>query len=540
VASLVYTQYFSPRGLNDRQTNSSVLFLVDGHPCNEAMFGMIDPLWVPLTNVKRIEIIKGPGSALYGANAFTGVINVITKDLEDIPRPKFSGAMGSYETQKQEFLGGFGSNGMEGIFSYWHYKTAAVNGHMFTDNDNRKDLKLYAKIKKGGLTVSADHYDTGLGVPGSTASPTPTFRETVYQDFVTLDYSATPVPGLNAKLLTHALKTYRELDDQLLGRVNAASTRLGSELQTSFRPSASHTVTAGIEWKQETTDSESAHIHKTMETKAAYLQEEWRPAEALIFTLGGRYDIPSAFPSIFSPRINMVYKHSDATVFKTSYGEAFRAPNFQELYADLMISNYIHFSGNPDLKPEKIKAVEAGFSHLFSARVQTGMNFFYIHALDSVQFVSLGDQPPYQMSYSNRSEVEVLGGEATLKASLTPSIGATFSYSYQDSKNITLDEEMGLAPRHKFIMLWDILLDTDIRLNTQTYYNGSKLEYWRDDGITERIAPVAVTNARLSLALSKELELSVTAYNLFDARYEEMVTMPIGGRSFLTELQYRF
>lgn len=105
--SIWYANSYTVRGI-PQLFNSRVLVMMDSVPLNEPYYGQSNTNWadMPLNNVKRIEVIRGPGSALYGTYAFLAVINVITNDAEDIDGIEFSAGGGSWNSQHHFLLAG--------------------------------------------------------------------------------------------------------------------------------------------------------------------------------------------------------------------------------------------------------------------------------------------------------------------------------------------------------------------------------------------------------------------------------------------------
>lgn len=552
VVMLVHTVYFSPRGLNDRRTNSSVLCLMDGHPYNEVTQGTIDPLWVPLSNVKRIEIITGPGSALYGANAFTGVVNIITKDAADIPSPTVTLGFGNDLINKQECTAGMKLGEHEEIIgSLWRYHTDSVDHDVISPNDDRTDMKLFAKYKKDALSISADRYTADLGVPGVINAPTLSSRGKAICNFITADYMLKHSNICDVKLLSHVINTNQKVDDPRLGtmgKIETDSWRLGGELQTNYRCSDSASLVGGLEWKHERNSSDKIGGDKSIETKAAYLQTEWRPQEHFIITVGGRYDMPSAYQNVFSPRANITWKITDTCIAKLSYGEAFRAPNFLELYANMDLLGIIQMVGNPDLKPERIKTYETGITNIFSRRIQGSLNLFEIHSTDSLMLdASLQPGGPngsyLRMRYSNGISARIFGGEASLRCRPSDNLETILSYAYQKGENTQSGLELALAPQHKVIFSFIAHLSERLCLSSNTFYISSVIDHWHQlstGNYATTLPSHRVTDARLAYDLTSACEVSIAANNLFHETYEEIETCTIGGTTYRAEAQYRF
>jgi outer membrane cobalamin receptor len=132
---IYYASEYVVRGLR-QPYNSRVLVMMDGVPLNEPYFGQSSLSWgdIPLNNVKRIEIIRGPGSALYGTYAFLAVINIITKNAEDIDGVEFSTGGGSWNTQHHYILAGKKAGDFS-LSSYFDYRKSDGYDNYFIQQD---------------------------------------------------------------------------------------------------------------------------------------------------------------------------------------------------------------------------------------------------------------------------------------------------------------------------------------------------------------------------------------------------------------------
>jgi outer membrane cobalamin receptor len=130
-----YASNYTTRGLKQKY-NNKVLVMMDGVPLNEAYYGQSNLNWsdMPVNNVKRIEVIRGPGSALYGTYAFMAVINIITKAAEDINGVEVSAAGGSWNTQHYYLLAGKKQNDFS-LSGYIDYRRSDGYDHYFIQQD---------------------------------------------------------------------------------------------------------------------------------------------------------------------------------------------------------------------------------------------------------------------------------------------------------------------------------------------------------------------------------------------------------------------
>ena len=165
-----------------------------------------------------------------------------------------------------------------------------------------------------------------------------------------------------------------------------------------------------------------------------------RTSYNLLITAGGRYDYHSVYGSEVSPRLSMLYKIGEKGSFRLAYGEAFRAPNFAELYLYVGSTKV----GNENLEPEKVKNYEAGMGYTFSRYLDGKLTLFFNEIKDSIFF------DPVTFQYKNKGgKGETQGVEIELKSRPFDGLLLFANYSYQDTE----DEdgiEIANSPNHKF------------------------------------------------------------------------------------------
>ena len=158
------------RGAGGGGSSDKILIMLNNHSLNTVRMG--GATWVydtlALDNVKRIEVIRGPGSALYGANAFWGVINVITKEAEDIDGVELTASGGSYDTQQYNLLYGNTFADLEVVFNFNYFKTHGFRGLIEEDNQTQFD-QIWgafgfppASLAPGRMDADDEKYDARL------------------------------------------------------------------------------------------------------------------------------------------------------------------------------------------------------------------------------------------------------------------------------------------------------------------------------------------------------------------------------------------
>jgi iron complex outermembrane receptor protein len=550
IIDVTTSQIFSPRGLNGKFENSA-LVLLDGHPYYDIM-GQVEPAKISLSNVERIELVKGPGSALYGANAFTGVINIITKSPYDykVDGTKVTGGRGNWETQKEELVFSKQKRDLGNLFTFWHYSTFAAGTHRISDNDDREDYNVFDKIIYKDLVISMGYNTEDSGKPGTVYMPLRVDRVAAQTGFVHLDYRYRVSPFMDVKLRTQYygdnLRMHSEDIDYMTGAslgvrdTGSNNYRVNFELQGDYQVLPNNLIIIGAESRDENVDGVYFGGTQRMLNRGVHLQDEWRPVNRLSLTLGGRYDKPTAYEENFSPRVSAVYTINDRAVWKSSYGEAFKAPTFTSLFVDTWeYGGWIHFAGNPNLKPERLKTIDTSLLYSFSDSLKANLSLFYTDTRDAI--VQTGEILPgginglYQeTSFTNLGEAEIRGGEFEVAYRVASFLRTIMTYSYQDAKDKATDTALVYAPRSKANLRLDFDFGKGFQLSTLSYYIGASEEW------VGQVGEHFINNARLSWQANDNLSVGITGFNIFDVLYGGSSQYTAPGRIVLADVTYRF
>ena len=365
--------------------NSRVLLLLNGHRLNDNIYGQAfigAEFPVDLASVERIEVVKGPGAALYGDNAFFAIINVVTLTGEQADT-RFSSEAGSYGAHRL-FAGAgrpFGQDGavyasasrygMDGeSFTYPEY-AASGGGRSKASADREKAKTAYFNLSAGGWTLQADSNERTKHVP--TGAYATSFNDTRTMDtdsrsFVEIRRDLRLMTGLDIMARAYYdWYLYRGIFAQTSGDMEKDAARgawYGGEVCLHYDQASGGIFTLGQEYEENTAGVQSSEITNTGQHVAysdatphrwaVYMQQELAPLGPLNLTLGGRYDKYSAFGATFNPRLGAVYALPSGTALKLIAGSAFRAPTPYE-------SDYYYpgdSKANHTLSPEKIYTFE--------------------------------------------------------------------------------------------------------------------------------------------------------------------------------------
>lgn len=416
----------STSSINIRGANSEqVLVLLDGRRLNSASAGGFDmaDLPVPLDAIEKIEIVRGPSSALYGADAVGGVVNIITKK----PTGALTTVTGQAGSHGYESLALSNSNKLDKF-----YYTLSAGKEKSTGFRVNSDLDQGTAGAKLGYDISpdssveftSDWIGKEIGVPGATNFMSTLAREWDRNLDSSLTYRMKFSKELDVKLNAYQNRdTIIYLDPSFPPASIHTTTSTGTEAQANWLANSWNLLTFGVDARQDHIASTDAGEH-TASLRAAYLQDEISLGEQLIVVIGGRDDDHSVYGNKFSPKMSARYLFAGTgTIFRASAGKAFRAPTFNELY----FVDTFGDKGNPNLKPETATEYEAGVEQPFGRGNSIQVTGFErkIDNLISWQTNSLGGVSPV-----NIGRAKITGVEAGAKFKLSDSLTWNANYTY--------------------------------------------------------------------------------------------------------------
>ncbi|MEO7717753.1 MAG: TonB-dependent receptor [Capsulimonas sp.] len=387
------------RGFNGVYANK-VLVMVDGRSINIDIDGNVfwnmEPLL--LSRIARIEVVRGPGSVLYGANAFGGVINIITKTPQELlAAGKRTSATAAYGEHSSTFIEAANTQGKAGDWAIvvgagYHGSTGfgeRQSGHV-RDSSRVPILTLDAQkqLSRGSLTFAAANSDaigdlsmqiTALDAKWRTNSFTLTYNE---------DKGPNPIMA----------RVYRNSQSVNGSGFDFKGQILNAELQQSRRLTDRHQLLYGASYRHAdySTTLTGKDTHG-QDLSGMFVQDQVEIDDVTNLFAGVRWDRNPLYPAQISPRLSVVrHLPKDQTV-RLSYGTAFRAPTQIDTYLELSIPLApgidLRNIANTHLKPEKVSSFEAGYRRDFSAGY-VGLNLFYNDITDIIGSVVKQVAPP--------------------------------------------------------------------------------------------------------------------------------------------------
>ena len=429
------------KGLNSRY----VLFLVDGERMvSEGASGNINLNQIDVNNIKKIEMINGAASALYGSNAVGAVINFITKE----PIHKFQTGVDIVgETNNTLRVGAnVGMNLKKvkvntGAFRHSSDGFDIEDGHYAARyEDYGGNLKVnYKPIDRANITFSGRYFSHETFNPENSSMST----NHLFTQNMNLGTNA----SLNSKdkrnniNLSFNYNKYFGFD--ILEKKNNEKLKkdeasyISTRILNSFSPTEKWEIVAGVEHNNERNFSTSTlgegDNAKTIDDINLFGQAEYEILKNFDVVAGARYTYNSQFKSAFTPKVSLMYKLSDFK-FRAGVGSAFRAPSIKELYYDFDHQGMFWIYGNPNLKAEK--GVFSSLSTEYSKKYFNGSISVYYNDINNkiTQYeVSVNNRT--EMHYKNVNSATLKGFDITLSQTFFRQLTAKVNYSFCDAKD---------------------------------------------------------------------------------------------------------
>jgi iron complex outermembrane receptor protein len=527
--------------------NTRVLLLVDGYRVNDNIYDQAPigaEFGLDVDLIDRVEFVPGPGSSLYGANAFFGVINVVTKRGADVHGMQVAAEAGSaYRRAGRVTYGRRGDDGAELLLSasgldedgrdryFPEFDTPANNDGVARKLDYDRKHSLFARFSRAGATLALAHSERKKGVP--TASFNQVFND---PRSLTIDRQT----FLDARL-DRALDMTEQLSGRLyLGRydfrgdyvVNYPPPTLnrdlsrgrwwGAELKLVSTRFRGHKLVLGAEYQRDARRDQANFDVEPRNTLlddrrkgrkyGLYVQDEYSVTADLLLNLGVRHDDDSTTGSATNPRLGLIYRLTPATSVKALYGTAYRSPNAYELY--YAIPGPGGSKANPDLKPERIRSGELVLEHHFRPDLRLTASLFRNKVTNLISFTT--DPNDGLFVYRNLNEATARGGELELEILWSNGAKLRTGYSRQSARDAA-GSPLVNSPRHLAKLNLALPLAGDsLRAGLELQHVGRRNTR---AGTTPAYTVANVT--LLSARLAPGLELSASVYNLFDKAYAD-------------------
>lgn len=528
--------------------------LIDGRPEKMSLFGCTVTQTLPLSNIERIEVVRGPESVLYGTDALGGIVNIITRKV----------LVPGYETNALFSYGSYNSfhtllkqGGNFANFDYYlTYDYKGSDGHR--DNSNYKGTDVsgrlgYALVKNWRLELSGKYFNDDSQDPGTANMPNTNGDKRVYEryswDFDVIGMWEKSDLSLNIyqNIGEHQF-TMPTISDFWHSKDNSYGLTLKGTHELYSNANIKNIITTGYDYKYEwaeTLEPYNSWAKENMPVKFMNLGEYDRynndffvfnelTIHRLINTGGVRFHHSKIYGWKILPEVGFVYKFSPKTSARTKIGKGFRQPKFSELY--------LFPAHNEKLEPEENWSYEIALDHRISKWIAVYINPFYMNIKNFILTVPNSSPPPASIN-KNSGAYYIKGIETGLEI-MTPlnNLNITMYGTYMDIKDPA-------GSNHEYVKGMP-----EFKYNTIVHYTHNKFHLSLDaqyiaglydaslfsSTAIEKVPDFFVANLKSSYQINSKMQYFIGIENLFNADYEQFPGYPMPGISFSSGIKFGF
>ena len=570
------TDDLSGKGISLRGVDPSrVLILLDGERVIGRVKGSLDIGQLPLSNVDRIEIVKGTGSTLYGSDAIGGVVNIITKKPTAIGSANFYSSYGSFNSYNLQTGFDSGTIGKGSLFTAKYEHTDGFDLDKTTEhtngleNINRFNINnkttfglaegLDLDVTTGFMAEKKQWVESEIiqiGIDGDTAYNYDDFEHNYRYDMAlksrwNIDKQADFTFGLAGSYYDHIWKKFT--------RTNAwidTSKTIDDIYSASFQYNRmfaqGHVLTFGGDvTTQGLKSNQLASGNERVFYEDLYTQYEWRPVRRISILPGVRWEHHETYGNHINPGINVMWDACDYFNLRASVNRGYRAPSIKELYFefDHSAAGYKVIGGGDELNPETSMNYSITAEINYDRKAVHRLSIFRNDLKNLIDF-SEGDfsDPTYWRGiyyYENILKARIKGFEWETEIKALKQLDLSFSYTHLSAKNLTDTTATDLINRPTNTFKFNAgytFAPLKTRLNFWGFWNDHKL--WTSEGDTpERVSnEYAPSRWSLNVSLAKRVlngvDLFFKAENLTNDINAQYGYWP--ARSYTLSLTYNF
>jgi outer membrane receptor for ferrienterochelin and colicins len=527
--------------------NSRILVLVDGHRINNNVLGQAmlgNEFLVDVDMIERVEIVRGPSSSLYGANAFFAVINVITRTVKDVKDWELSFQTGSFGTNEGRATYGhqfhylgvllsgtfYDSQGQTLFFP--QFNSPATNHGITSDTDYESYKHILATLTLHGFTLRGLFATRDKGVPtayfGGVFNDPGDFNIDSHQ-YVSLEYQhpigkwqfdadtsydqarlqgpvpeAPTVAGEPVVLNTFSFRGNWWTGEAKVSRdlFERNHLTLGTEIRDNLRQDQGDLVNPPNVFSPEPNSSLIT---------AVYAQDEFGITSRITLNAGVRYDHYSTFGGTLNPRAAVIYRPAEKTALKLLYGNAFSAPDVYETSPNFGV----FYDDNLKLRPEHIQSLEARVEQGLGQYFQLSSGVYRNRISDLISLVEVPADQDFQ--YQNSGSAQALGMDVELTGRASNGLQGKASFDYvhahdDGAGHPTLDNSPGPMAKLNLIVP---LIGQRLSAGVEGQFLGRRLTLLQDSLSSYQVFNLTL----LGHTVGKYLDIAASLWNVLDKKY---------------------
>lgn len=513
---------------------NKVLMLFDGQPMWAGIFGHSIADAYVASDAEKVEVIRGPGSLLYGSNALGGVINVITRKADaDGIHGRARAMLGSYNTQKYLGSAGYKKDKLNIYSSVNHDRTDGQRDNSEFYITNAYIKANYEFSKNWGASARAIIADFKTVNPGTVAQPMldnwakvlrTTYSVALNNRFENMSGSVQAFYNNGKHKINDGYVANSQSREYLF---HSDDYNAGIALFESFRLIDGNLLTIGVDAKQwgghAWNDSINGRIGEIIDKKvnefAGYAVVQQTLFDKLTLNAGIRLENNENYGNEWIPQAGIAYNPSRQSTLKLSASKGFRSPNIREIY--------MYLPANPDLKPERMNNYDFSWlQSLLDSHLHLELTLFFAQGENMISSTMINGKP----LNVNTGKFINRGFDFGLAYNISPDLKFSGNYSFLDS-----DIKITASPKHKAFasLVWNQGKWT-FTPNCQ-YIAGLYLE--DNAPATENYF---LLNCNVSCKISPSLAVFLNGENLTDTSYETYAGFPMPGIVVMGGVDWRF
>ena len=545
------------RGFSKLPANKIVL-LIDNVPWMIEHYGtpLSDFMPIALGEIKRVEVLRGPGSSLYGANAMFGVINIITKKPEEREGSLSTINAGEWNTLSANTMyGGSLTDSFDYNFSagfetvdnpdYIAWQSDPMKKYWRANTNLSFYINDYSSVNLFGGLVTQQSSDALAESTG----PIKIDGWDTYFAFFTYNIQE---PAITIKAY---FKDTDENSGWTLGEKNGVFPHgmRGIDFQHLWEPFEDNNLVWGANFVTQYVDSTALGGKKSNNTYGVFFDNTYEK-HAFKFNAGLRYDHHSETGDSMSHRLALMYALHDKHNLRFTWGSSYRNPDFIELYYDRLafrmgadpnagipLDIYLHINGQKDNDPEQASVYEMAYIGQLSSYLSLNAILFYTEVKNFVYFTALMDQYKIDpdigivipMPFMNIGDADQYGAEAEIKYQFTDYLTGILNYTYieQKEKEDVVKQLLVMTPQQIVNAQLRAKWKNNISANCSVHYKDSTK--WReytwaspegDTLVGGKADSYWIINARIGYHFimgDYEVEIALAGLNLLDKKFND-------------------
>jgi vitamin B12 transporter len=522
--------------------SNHLVVLVDGVEINDPSGGdQVNWGTFSTAEIERIEIVRGPHSAVQGSDAIAGVVNIITSSSDQPYSANIFSELGNFSSSKNGFSVGHRSDKFNIKFGASHYETAGNNIRPDTgsiDDDGYRNtglnLKAAYKISDEFSVTLSNRQSSGMAEYDNSGAE---FMSSEFdRDFSKVQGDFNSADGLWAHSLKIAKSDFEnnEFNDAIAYGGTESGVKNYQYIGSRFIENQNQQISLSLEketqnFKQHVSSGEDNN--KLLERNADSVALEYRfdPSDAITLAASARHEDNDSFENATTGRLEAIYRQFDNLKWRAAWGTAVKNPTYVELYG-----NYESFEANEFLIPEKSNSWELGVdAGLLDNRMQLSATYFNSKLDNEIgtDWSSCDANWSNCSLYNNSQKSNRKGLEVSSSYAISDVMQASAAYTYTDSKDGSgADEARRPKDIASFNISWQPRSDANVNLNVQ--YNGEQFGWGATD-------PYTLVNLNTNVSVANNLDVYMNLTNLFDEDYQDVAGYETLGFGLSTGFRYK-